>query len=392
VVISTEKFSLNAIGGFKMLDGVPSMFAYGVLDMPLGGPAFFYVEGLAAGFGLHRRLHMPKIEDVRSFPLVANAGVKSTNKPDPDAEFSKLHDYVSPQLAEYFFAVGIKFNSFRLLHGFALLVVRVGRDFEVDLIGTADFASPPELPAGVPAMASIELDLLARIAPAEGLIAVEARLNPKSYVYGPLCHLSGGFAFYAWTKGKHGGDFVLSVGGYHPDYDVPAHYPAVPRVAQLGKNDAGIVNPTLGITPAAIETIDASHHTVKVERDGADVSHEFAPTAVDTGFPAALWGPRRDPDPKALPIRAVNGIELRPKDLPKPGESMELRVGDLAYERTINAIRDVVTEVRSSGSMPTSLPEADLARLGLHPDVLAFVPNASRPTIELSGRKGGAIA
>ncbi len=234
VVIKTRQFALTAVGGFGMVDGTPSMFAYGVLDMPIGGPPFFFVEGLAAGIGLHRSLHVPTIEQVRSFPLVQTAGVKPPlGKPAKalsSEQLQALHNHVSPRLGEYFVAAGLKFNSFRLVHGFALLVMTVGRDVEVDLIGTADFASPPDLPDTVPALARVQLDLLARIVVSEGFIGVEARLDPSSYVYSPLCHLSGGFAFYAWSRGTRAGDFVLSVGGYHPDYDKPAHYPLVPRV------------------------------------------------------------------------------------------------------------------------------------------------------------------
>lgn len=232
VRIGTPKFALNAFGAFMMVGGTPSMYAYAVLDMPLGGPVFFFVEGLAAGFGLHRRLHMPPIEGLRQFPLIAAAGSAPSPTVKPGEELRKLHEQITPALGEHFLAVGLKFNSFRLLHGQALLVVSVGENFEVDLLGTADFVSPPDLPPTAPALARIRLDLLARWAPAEGLIAVEARVDPASYVYGPLCHLSGGFAFYAWTDGLHAGDFVLSVGGYHPQYlpNKPAHYPSVPRV------------------------------------------------------------------------------------------------------------------------------------------------------------------
>jgi hypothetical protein len=42
--------------------------------------------------------------------------------------------------------------------------------------------------------------------------------------------LTGGFAFQVWFGEEHTGDFVLSVGGYHPRYTKPAHYPAVPRL------------------------------------------------------------------------------------------------------------------------------------------------------------------
>ena len=231
LVIGTEKFGLHALAGFKMLEGTPSMFAYGVLDMPLGGPVFLFVEGLAAGFGIHRKIHMPRIEDVHRFPLIAGASSPPADEDiDPGAEMRALHEYLSPKLGEYFFAAGIKFNSFRLLHGFGVVVVSLGKSFELDLIGTANMSVPPELPPSVPALARVELDLMARFAPSEGFLSVEARLNPKSYVYGPLCHLSGGFAFYAWFKGERTGDFVLSIGGYHPQYERPAGYPIVPRI------------------------------------------------------------------------------------------------------------------------------------------------------------------
>jgi hypothetical protein len=34
-----------------------------------------------------------------------------------------------------------------------------------------------------------------------------------------------------WFQGPHEGDFVLTLGGYHPMFKVPAHYPLVPRLA-----------------------------------------------------------------------------------------------------------------------------------------------------------------
>ncbi len=43
-------------------------------------------------------------------------------------------------------------------------------------------------------------------------------------------NLSGGFAYYGWYGGKHAGDFVFTIGGYHPEYKVPANYPKAPRL------------------------------------------------------------------------------------------------------------------------------------------------------------------
>ena len=47
----------------------------------------------------------------------------------------------------------------------------------------------------------------------------------------PACHLTGGFAFYVWFgDNPHSGQFVLTLGGYHPDFSPPSYYPSVPRL------------------------------------------------------------------------------------------------------------------------------------------------------------------
>lgn len=70
-LIRTESLSLAALGGYVYLNGQPSMFVYAVLDKVLGGPPFFTVTGLAAGFGYNRSLVIPPIEQVATFPLIA---------------------------------------------------------------------------------------------------------------------------------------------------------------------------------------------------------------------------------------------------------------------------------------------------------------------------------
>jgi hypothetical protein len=59
---------------------------------------------------------------------------------------------------------------------------------------------------------------------------MEARLTSASYVFYKDCHLTGGFAFYIWFGGSLAGDFVLTLGGYHPKFLRPSHYPTVPRL------------------------------------------------------------------------------------------------------------------------------------------------------------------
>ena len=71
----------------------------------------------------------------------------------------------------------------------------------------------------------------ASFVPADGLIGIAGVLTPDCFVFSKDCHLSGGFAYSAWFAGEHEGDFVISVGGYSPSFQRPAHYPVVPRLA-----------------------------------------------------------------------------------------------------------------------------------------------------------------
>ncbi len=63
-----------------------------------------------------------------------------------------------------------------------------------------------------------------------------AVLTANSFLFDRSCKLTGGFAFCVWFAPtnpnieSHAGDFVLTLGGYHPKFKVPAWYPKVPRI------------------------------------------------------------------------------------------------------------------------------------------------------------------
>ena len=65
-------------------------------------------------------------------------------------------------------------------------------------------------------------------------------MSNDSYLFCRDARLTGGFAFYSWFKGEYAGDFVLSVGGYHPQFQ-RGHYPAVDRVGE-SKSDLEILS------------------------------------------------------------------------------------------------------------------------------------------------------
>jgi hypothetical protein len=229
--IKAGQLKLSALGSYAELDGHPSLFVYAVLDYPVGGPSFFFVTGLAAGFGYNRLLVVPPVEQVAQFPLVADALSGAAMPAKIDEKVSGLQRYTPPSAGDFFLAVGIKFTSFKLVDSFALLTVSFGTQFEVNLLGLSTLVVPTPVPGEtVTPLAEVQLAVRATFNPSKGFLGIAAQLTPNSFLFSRECHLTGGFAFYSWFSGEHKGDFVLTLGGYHPEYKVPPHYPSVPRL------------------------------------------------------------------------------------------------------------------------------------------------------------------
>lgn len=231
-----KTLSLSAVGSFAYYNGEPAFFLYLAVDYPLGGPPFFFVTGLAGGFGYNRSLTVPPFEELLSFPLVAQAinGVGSIDFENPAAsvgeQLNNLDKYIKLSPGSGFLAIGVKFTSFKLVDSFGLLTVAINEDkFELNLIGNSRLVVPPK-ESGLEPVAQAEIILQARFAPSEGVLSVRAQLTPASYILSGLCQLTGGFAFCIWYAGPHDGDFVITLGGYHPAFKVPSHYPQVPRL------------------------------------------------------------------------------------------------------------------------------------------------------------------
>ena len=230
-VIQTAEFTLSALGAYAKHNGHPSLFVYAFLDEPLGGPSFFFVTGVAAGFGYNRVLMIPPIEQIAQFPLVTEAIQGSGVAHDLTGELEKLHTFIPPAVGQEFLAVGLTFTTFNLINSFALLTISAGSQFEIDILGLSTAVVPtPEAGKSVSPLAQAQMALKVSFVPDEGFLGVRAQLTPNSYILSRHCRLTGGFAFYSWFSGPYGGDFVQTLGGYHPAFRVPAHYPRVPRL------------------------------------------------------------------------------------------------------------------------------------------------------------------
>ena len=237
LMVSMKTIKIAGLAGYASISGNPSLFLYAVLNYPIGGPPFFFVTGLAAGFGFNRSLIVPNVSGVSSFPLVEWA--EGLNSPGMQMqgdigkqvnqvlELLESSGVVAPSIGQYWIALGVKFTSFKLVDSFALAVIKFGSEFEIDLLGTSQISIPPNATTPV---AYAELQLLASFNPEKGLLAISGQLTPNSYVLSSSCHLTGGFAYYFWFAGANEGNFVMTLGGYNPHFNPPSFYPQVPRL------------------------------------------------------------------------------------------------------------------------------------------------------------------
>ncbi|MFN0015638.1 MAG: DUF6603 domain-containing protein, partial [Saprospiraceae bacterium] len=255
-VIKTEKLSISAIGEYASTNRGPSFYLFAYIGYPLGGPAFFFVEGLALGFGFNRSVRLPEVSEINRHPFVAVAM-------SPDGSLLELAEslisgnFVPITPGSIFLALGIRFTTFKLLDSFALLVAVFGNNnFRLNLLGVSKLVLPPGAKeAGAPPLAEITLNLRGAFDTEEGFFGLDAQLTSDSYILSKSCTLQGGFAFYTWFKGDHEGDFVLTLGGYHPRYKKPAHYPDVPRLGfnwQVGSTVEIKGRMYFALTPTAV--------------------------------------------------------------------------------------------------------------------------------------------
>lgn len=252
-VLSASGTSISLLASFtRTARGAPSLFMWGVLDRQIGGPSFFFVTGLAAGFGYNRGFVEPAVEAVPDFPLVKSA-LGDGPRPRSTDELVKLLEDPStaasfpPVDGGMFLAAGVRFTSFKVVESFVMLGVTWGTDQTTILVlGTSHLELPPKPPPTAPAptvppVAVINLALKAKYEVERGRLEVRGLLV-GSYILSHACTLTGGFAVIAHFKDDpadvaRAGDFVVTIGGYHPRFAPSGWYPSVPRLGLTWRVD-----------------------------------------------------------------------------------------------------------------------------------------------------------
>lgn len=259
--IGYKQYALSAVGSYaKLPDGAISTFLYGFLGAPMGGPPFFFVTGVAAGFGYNRAFTLPSAETINTFPLIQPVMSASSTM-----DFDSMNMLFMPTEGDFWGAVGVRAESFKMVESFILLDIQFKKELEIDIIGMSKmhFPKPPSDDPDAPALAKINIGLVARIIPEMGIVTVNGAFLPGSYVYNPLAHISGGFAMLSvfqdqtsgpWKDAQEG-DFVVTLGGYASTYKPKSYYPQVPRLElnwQVNSNLSVKAQAYFAITPQAM--------------------------------------------------------------------------------------------------------------------------------------------
>lgn len=243
ILLKFENFAITGLGSYSQPKDIgPSLFLYALYDGVLGGPSFFFVTGLSAGFGYNRKVNIPSVDKVARFPLVELAVqpqkkglsdiLKDLETPD---EFGKKPIEIAR--GEYWMAIGVRFTSFEIVQGQLLLIAQFGHTLQFNVLGLARLSLPlQEEGKLIEPFVYLELQMVAVLVPSEGYFGVVGSMSASSYVLTKDCHITGGFAYYMWYDSPDSdkkGQFVMTAGGYHPAFKAPVFYP---QVARLGYN------------------------------------------------------------------------------------------------------------------------------------------------------------
>lgn len=223
--ISTGSMAISAIGAFGRVpvtegDSYVTCFVIAAIDYPIGGIPEFFVTGLVGGLGLNRDLFLPSVDHVPDSPFMrALSGFGD----DPMGALESIRGALPAKRGSLWFAVGLKFTTYQVLETKGVLFIKISDGFTVGILGMSSMS----LPSKEFGIGYIELAFLAYYYSEQKLLWVQASLTDASYLFDKNCRLTGGFALCSWVSK---GEFLLSMGGYHPKFKAPSYYPEVPRL------------------------------------------------------------------------------------------------------------------------------------------------------------------
>ncbi|KAL5083902.1 hypothetical protein Trisim1_000811 [Trichoderma cf. simile WF8] len=238
LLITIPPYSVTAVGAYRATKNpeFKSVFIYGRLDGPLFTLEFAEISGVAVSFGYNYSLRSPSTHDVESFPLLsrqpAGPGARDPLDMMIGSDKSSFSSWLQAEKETFYFSVGLKADALQVLTIEAALIFGLGSGgLKASLVGRATAQMPPAATKSPDTFLYAELGLVATLDVGGGSFVVEASLSGNSFVLAPACRIQGGFALAYWFgSSAYAGDWVFTVGGYHPAFQAPKHWPTPPRV------------------------------------------------------------------------------------------------------------------------------------------------------------------
>ncbi|WP_150237572.1 DUF6603 domain-containing protein [Nocardiopsis quinghaiensis] len=321
LLVQATKWGLLAVGSYARIKdianrpGYTSLFVFGGLAGKIAGPPPVVFTGLALGIGYNSKVRLPEASGVPEFPFIkALADMRgfAGDPPDPVSTLEKITGgsgdpgdaVVVPEPGNLWFTAGLAATIAETVAVQALLIAQFGADdFSIALLGAMSADFPPRAKDALkgedaetgakaaptadeqPRVAHVELGFRALYEHAKRQLSLTAALSDNSWIVHPDCKLTGGAALYVWFPGSvHSGDFVGTVGGYHPDYHPPTHYPQ--QVPRLGVSWA--ISSTVSVKGELYVAV-----TPKVGMVGGRLSVDFVSGGLrawlNAGFDAIVW-------------------------------------------------------------------------------------------------------
>jgi hypothetical protein len=253
VALTVEPYSFMAVGAYGEVKkpGIADMslsdasnkgmtfktvFIYAKLNGPLVELGWATIGGISLGFGYNSSIRLPTIEEVPTFPFISNAAADANTGPLDVMQKLTSKDpiigVVSPQDGSFWLAAGLEAKAFEILDVSAVIIVEFNPYVSLGIFARAIMQMPPAPTPRTACFTYVELGIAASCDFHAGVLRVEASLSPNSFVMNPLCHLTGGFAMCSWFgDSPYAGNFVFSIGGFHPAFSRPTYYPNPPRLA-----------------------------------------------------------------------------------------------------------------------------------------------------------------
>lgn len=250
LTIKLQKIEIIALGSYVKQSTYSSLFAFGYLGLTIPLHPAFEIKGFALGLGLNREFKLPPISEIENFPLIQ---VVQNNGPRPGEGikeiFSRLNHYIPPKEGAYVIMIGLRFQSFKIIDTIALIALNIENGLVFNMLGLSVME--------VPEVYRIKFAFSLQADFNSGFVIARGEITDGSYLIFKEVKLQGSFVFAMWFSESLKGDFLFTIGGYHPNFNAPKHYPSSGELYRLGfslrrGNLSAALQMYFALTPQAI--------------------------------------------------------------------------------------------------------------------------------------------